>query len=704
MEIHLSFTSLYFIPFAILLLLFTLYVYRITVPPVSKTKKTVLVALRFLALFLIVALIFEPKLEIKRKVNLPIKVALCADNSQSVAKYSDVVFSSLKKERSEIKKLNSDVLLYSFGEKVKRIPTDSIGKLNFRERLTSFELCLDTLNNIADLDAVVILSDGNITTGSVPLNIAEKLPFPVFTIGIGDEQIPDDVSIFKILTNSVIYLNRKTEVEVTVKNKGFGGIEVPVTLYDGNEKIGTKTVTLSQGGINNLKFTFTPRTLGERRMRVEIPNIKRDVKPQNNFKYFYVKVLDSGIKIAVVSGAPSADFSFVKNSLVTNKDFKVTSIVELSKGKTLNGNRTKSILDSAKVLFLVGFPAVNSSSSLIALVKNEILNKNKPFFLLFSVGLDNTKLKSFAPVLNFSFRGEKYPEVKANLYLTKTDDPILRLTQANGEELWNNLPPVDFSGTNIQPKAGSEVIAKAVLNERKTDFPFIIKYAKASTRSLTLPVANIWRWKLQPSDDASLLFDDFINNAAKWLNAANENNRFDLRPVKKIFSSGEKVYFQAEVHDESFLPVNTSEVEVEIKADKEKLQTVLVNKGNGLYEGYFENLKPAEYYYAGKIYDKGRLSFEKKGKFTVNAVNPELLKTNINKEFLKLLANVSGGNYSGVENLKTLNDKIFAKLSKIKKKKIIKNDYRLWSYSLTLIVLILLFSVEWFLRKRTGLL
>ena len=698
-----SFSSYYFIPIALLLLLFTIYIYKVTVPQINKGLKVFLIALRSLTLFLILIALFDPVLKLTREFNLPPKVAVFIDNSQSVNKYSKKIFSNASSLSKKLLSAGLDVRTYGFGSTVTSLPKDSLDKLNFNERLTSFDLVFDSLQNISDLDAAVIFSDGNITVGSTPINRAEKSEVKIFTIGVGDTTKPADIEIAKVLSNSFAYLNKKTEVQITLKNKGFGDVTLPVSLFDGNKQVAVQSVFLANDGLLNLKLTFTPKTLGERRLRVSIPNIKGDSKKGNNSKYFYLKVLDSKIKVALVCGAPSADFSFVKNSLSQNKEFRVTPIVELSPNKTINGNRAKAILDSSKVLFLIGFPARNSKQKLIDLVKKEIVNKKKPYLLLFSLGTDFSKLAHLGKGLNFRINQQASVNVKANISVNDFNDPLFKLTQGNEESYWSNLPPLNFYGINITPLKPARVAAEAILNNRKTVFPFVIKYSNAQRRSLSLPVGNIWRWKLRPSTEASLLFDDFFQNCAKWLNAANNLQRFKLRPAKKIFVKGEPVYFKGEVYDESLNPLNNADVEITVKQDGENFQTVLVNKNNGLYEGYFENLKAGEYSYTGKIFVDGKQAFSKSGKFTITTVNPELLKTDINTDFLKLISNLSGGKYFPIEKTNRLISYLKSELGKKEKTKIHTGNYPLRSYPMLLIVIIFLFTLEWVIRKRSGL-
>ncbi len=703
-QFQLTFSSYYFIPVALILLLLSVYIYKVTIPPIGKGLKTFLIALRSLALLLIIAAIFEPKVDLSYKHNVPKKVALFVDNSESLKKHSKEVLASVKKEIARLERNNFDLHFFTFGEKIRRIEKDSLQKIIFTENLTTYDVLFDTLKNIAELDAVIIISDGNITNGSYPVNTAEMLGIPIYTIGVGDTILQKDIGVRRVVSNSILYLNKKAEIRATVKNSGFAGVKVPVALYENGKLVEQKNVTLSEGGINNLTFLYTPKTLGEKQMSVAIPKIHGDFVKGNNKKNFYVKVLDSKIRIALVCGSPSADFSFVKNSLKKNEEFKVAEIVEISKEKKFNITNARTILDSSNVLFLIGFPASNSSPKLIELVKQEIRQQKKPFLLLFSNGLSFERLAELKDVLSFDFQNIQMPEIKASPFVQNTESPIFRLTEGNESKYWNNLPPVDYLGTAVKAKPLSETIATANIDGKSTTFPFIIKYSKGGRRSITITAGNIWRWKLQPENSNSILFDDFVKNIAKWLNAASRIKRFRISPQGKIFFKGEPVCFQAEVLDESLAPVNTADVEVQVSTKKENARIVLVNEINGIYEGCFENLQAGEYSYSGKISDKGKQLFTTKGKFLIEDVNPELLKTNIDKGFLKLLAKVSGGYYADWYNIARFDSRFFSELAKTKKTKTVKEEYRLWSYSVTLIVIIFLFSLEWLLRKRAGLL
>ncbi|MEJ2103081.1 MAG: hypothetical protein P8X47_00735, partial [Ignavibacteriaceae bacterium] len=69
-----------------------------------------------------------------------------------------------------------------------------------------------------------------------------------------------------------------------------------------------------------------------------------------------------------------------------------------------------------------------------------------------------------------------------------------------------------------------------------------------------------------------------------------------------------------------------------------------------------------------------------------------------------LIASESGGEFYSPENYKSVITKI-SELNRISsKEKILKSEISLWSNTWMLIAAIILFSLEWFIRKRSGML
>jgi hypothetical protein len=73
-------------------------------------------------------------------------------------------------------------------------------------------------------------------------------------------------------------------------------------------------------------------------------------------------------------------------------------------------------------------------------------------------------------------------------------------------------------------------------------------------------------------------------------------------------------------------------------------------------------------------------------------------------EFLNTLANVSGGKYFDVDKSKSLFNFLVDLNNKSSNEKIHAKEFSLWSNEFLMVAMIVLFALEWFIRKREGML
>ena len=85
LKITLTFNPFLFFLAVILFIAFTVFIYRYTVPQISRTKKILLIIARTLSLALLLLAIFEPTLTIINKNILRPITLFFIDNSKSIA-------------------------------------------------------------------------------------------------------------------------------------------------------------------------------------------------------------------------------------------------------------------------------------------------------------------------------------------------------------------------------------------------------------------------------------------------------------------------------------------------------------------------------------------------------------------------------------------------------------------------------------------
>ena len=709
-DLTFSLPAVFFFIALIILGGYAYYVYRYTIPAVNPAKRYLLVSLRTLALLLLLFIFFEPILTLAKKVILEPKNLIFVDNSKSILiddgtnrKQHVENFLDNIGNKNQIK----NPTVFSFGSKVNQVKIDSLAQFNFNEGNTNFSKIFSSIkNDNQNISSIVIVSDGDINDGENPLFTAEKMNIPVFTVGVGDTTKRNDIEVKNVLHNEYIYDETPTTILAAISNSGFAGKDVNVSLFENATLIEQKNVTLSHDGIQNVSFGYTPKTNGEKKLTVVVNNQDGEFTHANNKKVFYINVLSNKIKILILAGTPSPDLSFVKNSLESDKNLSVKSITQISQDKFLERNNRDALIDSANIFFLISFPSRQTSNNLLNKVKNEISQKDKPFFFLLSEGTDLTKLNVLQKEIGFTAGSptQNYNEVQPYITGTELNNPLIQNNSQNILEAWNNLPPVFQLNTKLTAKPECEVVAKIKEKNVPLNTPLILTRKIGKQRSIYVLAKDIWKWKLQTTDENLNLYDSFILNSAKWLNTNENKKNVNIKTSKKTYSLGEPVEFSGQVYDESLNPVSDAEIKVQIQNKNSKDEIILNSLGSGLYEGKYQTNSPGDFSFSGEAIQNGKKLGSDKGIFNIGDVDIEMANPRMNYEFLNQLANLTKGKYFNADNYQKLFQILNERSNKSIKEKLNTSEIRLWSNEWLMIIAIILFALEWFFRKRWGML
>lgn len=705
-NLNFSFNYIYFVIGLILLIFYSIYVYKFTLPPVQKFKRFFLITLRSAGIVLLLFIFFEPVVTVTQKIIQTPTNLFYIDKSRSI-KIEDKTkrLATIKNLIEEIKSSNlkGDNKFYSFGSSIKRLSKDSLSFLKFDEPSTDFSEIFKNINQTKDnISSVIVISDGVITQGSTPIYTAQKLDIPVFTVGIGDSTKRNDVEIKNVLHNDFIYAETPTTIIATILNKGFADKSSIVTLLENNKIIEQKNLTLDKSGVNTVSFDYTPQTSGEKKLSIKAENLEGEASYQNNQRIFYINVLSNKTNILIISGSPSTDFTFIKNSLSEDKNLKVNSLVQINAGNFLEQNVNQK-LDSASVIFLIGFPTNTTSDEFYNRLVNKLEKHNTPLFLILNADVSVNKLEKIKFDLPFNVQKieNNYMSVQPDISANESTNPLI---EGNSLSEWNNLPPVNQPFTILTVNPESKILSKVRLGNVPRNNPLIITRNFGSKRSIAIIAKDIWRWKLQTANKSLSLFDRFIINSTRWLNAPEDNKRVKIYTLKKFYSGGEPIEFAAQVYDESFNSVNNAEVKVEINGKDFKNTLTLNSVGNGLYEGSISLNKNGDYTFNGSANLDGQTIGSDNGNFNIGDIDIELTDSRMNYELLNNLANQTHGKYFSPEDINSLIQQINELNLKSSKEKLLTSEIRLWSDEWLLIIVIMLFSVEWFIRKRSGML
>ncbi len=698
------------------------FVYQHTNPPVPKWLNRTLTILRFSVLFFVLFILFERILKVTwHKREQPI-IAVLLDNSASMA----LEHNGQSRAQKAISLLKSDLFsksssdnhfdYYSFSYQLNPLAISKLDSVKFVADGTDFSACLKQLreqNSDNYLKAVVILSDGINNLGENPLRAVEDWDVPLYPLAVGPVVDEKDVVLSKISTNQLTYTNNEVPVDVTIQAIGFNGRKIKVELLQENTVIDSKYVDLADNLEATVRLIFIPRESGLQKYQIRVPVLENELSPLNNQKSFYVKVLKSKIKILYFSGGAGADFSFIKRKLDADQNMETDYWVTKSNQSYYQGNFANDLskLKNYDCIIFQNYPPTNFSSKEILSIKK--LWQANPIPLLFIAG-NNINYQALTEVNNFLpflLPVREYPEFEISPHLTGKGafHPITRIDddEIKNQVAWQELPPIFYSLYQVQAHAGSEMLLEAEpvlsnLHLPQRPLPFVLTYKIANYKAIAILGYGLWRWDLLMwgIGKNDRVFTQLLNNSIRWLINKEDNKTVRIKSDEEVYRSGKKIIFSGQVYTENYLPLNGAEVKVNVFNHKNNYEIILAATGEGKYEGELMALEGGEYRYEGTARYKNLVLGADKGQFSVENFNIEHLQTKIDERFLRQLAQKSNGQFISDSTLPSLTNALkFPTRIKTEAREI-----SLWNKLMLLIGIIILLTMEWFIRKRSGML
>ena len=691
------------------------WMYRYTAPPIPTSLKTFLVLLRTLALLLMFLMLGEPLLSLFiHTVEEPV-VAILIDNSKSMSIHDrrgdrkQVLRQAL--ESSPVSDLKAiGVPQYTlFDLTSKPVRSFSPDSLTTSGDGTDIGAALSRLKEAAtteNIQAAVLLTDGESTVGTSPLYEAEELALPVFTVGIGDSSEQKDVQIRRVLANDIAYLGTRVPVNATVRSTGLNGERVEVTIQQGGTILDRKTLVLEEGAREYaVPLSFVPAKEGMQKFSVAVSKLPGELTANNNSMSFFTKVLKSKMRVIMVAGAPSQDVAFLRRALEGDKNVELSSFIEEKTGDFYDGRLTSQAIGNADCLVLIDFPNEATSSSSLGLVQ-EAISGSKPFLFVLSRTEDFTKLRTLEEALPFTVgvTSTNEDEVFVNIPAAQENNPILR-PSSGSIDTWSKLAPIFRLETAFRAKPESQILGTVRLQTVTTTDPVLLSRNVNRKKSFAVLAYGLWRWKMygDPGSGTENLLDDFLSNTVRWLTTREDDRRFRVQPVKSVFDGQDPIEFTGQLYDASYKPLDDATVQVTITQGKQTNDIVLNALGNGQYDGSLDRLGEGDYSFTARAEQDGATIGEDKGTFSVGGLGVEFLDTRMNKLLLQQIAAKTGGRYYDASALDSL-PKDVAALPNFKPRELTHSrEIELWNLQWALALIILLLATEWFLRKRSGM-
>ncbi len=706
----------------------SLYYYRVTIPPTPPGRKRLLIALRAAAILLLLITVFEPVLTIISGTEREPKLAVLLDNSMSMAQRDAAVSRSSQYrdafEKSGFIDLGTENLeIATFDSDVKYLNNLSASNFNYDSlkkngQLTDISKALRWVNtsfNDENIQAILMFTDGEFNAGINPVYDADAIGKPVYIIGIGDSSEPKDIAIQSVLMNEIAYIDNPVPVNINVKINGYASGNLKLTLSGNGVKFAEQDFTISENvKVFSALMEYKPKTEGLHKITATISSLTGELTLKNNVFTEFIKVLKNKRKVAILAGAPGSDISFIKNVINKEKGVEISSFIQKKGAEFYDRPPTAADLSESEIIILIGFPISSTPQNVITALKSA-LDRGKSLFFVAAQNTDYNKLKAIEEYLPFRTTTSRPNEFLAlpDFRQQSLASPLLRVTGTEKDlELWNQLPPLFKTETFVEAKPESEVLSYIKINNAPLKEPLIMTRSFRNQKTIAVMGYGLYRWKLvgyaqeiaKNRQETPDLLDYFINNSFRWLSVDQDNKNIRIKTTKKHYTSNENVEFIAQVYDASYTPVDNAIVAVNIKGGREIREINLSSLGNGRYHGSLEGMPGGQYSFNGDVTINNAKLGSDNGNFSVGEINLEFLNLRLNTALLRNLADRTGGKFIFAGDAATFLDELKSNPAFKPKAVTLRNEIAIWNLPYILGLSILLFAIEWFLRKKMGLL
>jgi|GEM_PF-2494034 len=706
-------------------IMFSIWSYIHTLPPVRTYLRIVLITVRGLALCGGLVLLHHTVIESHRSVMSPASISFLLDRSASMAMIQGGVDRKEQVENifdsatfGELGELY-DVKVWSFDDSLSAIYTTS------RDNVTTapegvgtnisrawMELNEKTINDPQAM--TIIISDGAHNSGPDPIRYLRSASSPVWTVGIGSDKTYRDAMLLQVISNPVVYQGSKTPIEVGYRVVGISGELLEISIRDSeNRLLKTTKVNLahrandkSSGSEENhtiegkIDFNLDITEIGKQRFSVDIKQLDGEIVTENNKRSFYINALSHKMIVLLIAGSPNNSLGNLVRLLSADEHIELIQLT--SRGNSFYEGTwpDDKLLAMADVVLFHDFPTKLTNSKKLTTFIDGVNTAELPVAYIDGSGVSYSKMKKLTDLFSFTLTKSRAKLREGRLNPVLHHAIIADPEDIGYEQKWDGMPPLRFSTFKIKIGKDNTVLAEFITENGESTFPAIVISEKRNTKSAIILAHDLWRWSFTESSSEQVL-QPLYSRLIRWLAVRKAGKQVEIKLTKDLYSSGELINFTVSVLNENYLQVDDAIVTSEISlADTVGGVTVLDPFGKGKYFGSFYSWGEGEYSIKVSASRADQLIGTDVGRVSVEAFNIELLDSRMNKELLTSIGESTGGGYISAADV----DSFMRSIDIPPTEKLVVQQWIFWGSGWLLGAIIILLSIEWLIRIANGLL
>ena len=576
---------------------------------------------------------------------------------------------------------------------------------------------------------VLLLSDGAQRAYAPhdlpPQTAAKRLTCKMFTLpfgqsrGLGDAQ---DLAVKDLVVNPDVFVKTELTIHGEVRVDGYVNVNIPVrVLFETSpgkmEVVAEQTVKAdADGQLLPITLSYVPEVPGEHKLTLEAVKQPGELVTTNNELSTFVNVLKGGLNVLYIEGALRFEISAIRRALDSSHDIKLDYVWLDSRNPQ---SRPDHFVDRFKPgkydVYILGdvdstafrgseladlAKCVRSGAGLMMLGGLQSFGpggyRDTPLVELLPVGMD--ALERQQP--DESLRTDVHWPGPLKMQLTELGQRNFALMLAgkpsDNAALWAQLPPLDGANKFHDVTRGA-----AVLIDAAKDKPLLVAQTVDNGRVMAFAGDSTWRW---PMKDFESAHKRFWRQIVLWLARKDQTQEGSVRIqlAQRRFAPSQRVEFRVGARSPTGDPITDADYKAEIVLPNGNRSSLPLTRQNEQMMGSYDKTQLAgDYAIEVTASQKSQPLGAARARFLVFEQDLELDNASADATTMENLAAMTGGKSLAPEDLPELIRTLAEDTEQLDVQQETKKTFwDTWPFLLTFVALL---GVEWYIRKRWGL-
>ena len=582
--------------------------------------------------------------------------------------------------------------------------------------------------------AALLFSDGRHNDGTSPLHTAKLLGasnIAIHTVGMGGTVPPPDLAILEVDNPDSVFIDDHIHGTVHLKDNIDKGRAFEIKIQHEGRIVWEKKLFTHNLPRRRIPFDFPVKKIVDElvqqgnqevdtlslpiSMKISIAPLEEEARKDNNESTLIFRAITRKHRMLLLDGRPRWETRYIRNLFNRGQRWEVNAVFagtasdnpEIPRGEKVGQfPNTRDALYTYDLILFGELPTNLLKENELKWIKDYV--EKRAGGILFIDG-PRQKLKEYTgtPILDLipiSWIPDAEIRFPQSLIITEigTQQNALTLVSdpAENERLWKTLPQPHWVAP-VHALPGTDTHLEALTEEERT--PVIVTRKFGAGKVLYSGFDGSWRWRYGV---AERYHTKYWHQVAEWIMErpfAVSDDHISIDAGATVYRTGDAANLRVRLRDAEGAPIEDATAEALLWKDGRIVHRVNLEPDKdtgGLFRGKSPALGEGRHEVSVRVTGFREDQTPARTEFIVQP--PDTGETALlacNEELLQQIAQQSGGQYLREEQTGQLKE-ILAPLST---GKIVESETILWQSYWWFGVIIALLSLEWFVRKRAGM-